>query len=72
MKILTILVATILFFAVIVASLMFNNLVNRNRKRDKTSNCATRGEGYACGCRTVEDCQSKNITSHASTSSIPG
>ena len=72
MKILTVLIITILFFAIIVVSLIFNNLVNRNRKRNKTSYCATRDEGYACGCRTVEDCQSKNITSHASTSSIPG
>jgi NADH:ubiquinone oxidoreductase subunit 3 (subunit A) len=74
MKILTVLIITILFFAIIVASLIFNNLVNRSRKRNRntSSYCATRGEGYACGCRTVENCHNKNITSHANTSSTPG
>jgi NADH:ubiquinone oxidoreductase subunit 3 (subunit A) len=74
MKILIVLIITILFFSIIVVSLIFNNLVNRNRKknRDTTSYCATRGEGYACGCRTIEDCHNKNITSHTNTSSTPG
>ncbi len=72
MKILIVLIITILFFAIIVVSLIFNNLVNRNRKRNKTSYCATRGEGYACGCSTAENCQNKNVTSHVNTSSTPG
>jgi NADH:ubiquinone oxidoreductase subunit 3 (subunit A) len=72
MKLILVLIISILFFAIIVVSLIFNSLVNRNRHRNKTSYCATRGEGYACGCRTVEDCHNKNITSHASTSSTPG
>jgi NADH:ubiquinone oxidoreductase subunit 3 (subunit A) len=72
MKVLILLIITILFFAIIVVSLVFNSLVNKNRKRNTTSCCATRGEDYACGCSTTEDCHNKNVTSHINTSSTPG
>jgi len=56
MKFLVILIITIIFLALIVLSLVLNNMLNRNKNKNTSSYCATKGEGYFCGCRSVENC----------------
>ena len=61
MKYLIILIITIIFLALIVLSLVLNNLLDRNKNKNTSSYCASKGEGYVCGCSGIEDCYNKKV-----------
>jgi len=61
MKFIVIFIITIIFLALIVLSLVFNNLLTRNKNKNTSSYCATKGEGYMCGCGGIENCNNGKV-----------
>jgi NADH:ubiquinone oxidoreductase subunit 3 (subunit A) len=61
MKFIVIFIITIIFLALIVLSLVLNNLLTRNKNKNTSSYCAAKGEGYACWCGGIENCNNGKV-----------